>query len=81
MRHHHRGSSLAQGLWLHVELNLVQLRQGILEGLGECLLVILRQLFLLLVTLHDEFIHYVAIHTGEAALLELLLKEVAHRRV
>ena len=73
-------------MWLHVELNLVEFGQGVLEGLSQCLLVVLWQFLLFLVVLHNEFIYHVGIYTGESAATfflllascELLLEEVAH---
>ena len=72
------GCGFDKRLSFHHEFCLVEGWQGVLEGLGEGLLLIFWQFLLLGVFLDDEFVDDITIHTGEAGLLQLLLQQAEH---
>ena len=74
LREHNGVRLLAQGLEGHVEFRLLHLRHLALEDLAEGVLLVLVQRHLAGVLLADEVVDGIAIHPGEAALLELLLQ-------
>ena len=70
---------LTQSLNLHEELCLVELRHLRTEHLCQIVRLILCQICLLGIFLHDESVDDIRIHTGEAAFLQLLLQHIYHR--
>ena len=70
---------LAQSLNLYKELSLLELRHLRTEYLCQVVRLFLGQICLLGIFLHNETVDDISIHTGKAALLQLLLQHIYHR--